>query len=183
MNCFHVNESIHFSELQGESRLKVIKKIKDYIKMTKVGRNDVCHCGSGKKYKKCCLDYEQQTERTEREHRRQRIIYGDEWSSPELKNMADALISEFPDHAVIDVSHVADSELSYKQLQLQHYTAKVVMLLERNEINEELFEERVPPFISQMALYRGAYSSIEGRDLTPVSEMIHTRLTGRKWEP
>jgi tetratricopeptide (TPR) repeat protein len=23
--------------------------------MTKVGRNDRCHCGSGKKYKKCCL--------------------------------------------------------------------------------------------------------------------------------
>lgn len=22
----------------------------------KIGRNDVCHCGSGKKYKKCCLD-------------------------------------------------------------------------------------------------------------------------------
>jgi uncharacterized protein YecA (UPF0149 family) len=21
----------------------------------KVGRNDPCHCGSGKKYKKCCL--------------------------------------------------------------------------------------------------------------------------------
>lgn len=24
--------------------------------MTKLGRNDVCHCGSGKKYKRCCLD-------------------------------------------------------------------------------------------------------------------------------
>lgn len=23
--------------------------------MTKVGRNDRCHCGSGKKYKRCCL--------------------------------------------------------------------------------------------------------------------------------
>jgi tetratricopeptide (TPR) repeat protein len=23
--------------------------------MTKMGRNDRCHCGSGKKYKKCCL--------------------------------------------------------------------------------------------------------------------------------
>ncbi len=24
--------------------------------MSKIGRNDPCHCGSGKKYKKCCLD-------------------------------------------------------------------------------------------------------------------------------
>ena len=23
--------------------------------MSKIGRNDVCPCGSGKKYKKCCL--------------------------------------------------------------------------------------------------------------------------------
>ncbi len=24
----------------------------------KIGRNDACHCGSGKKYKKCCLEHE-----------------------------------------------------------------------------------------------------------------------------
>ena len=24
----------------------------------KIGRNDQCHCGSGKKYKKCCMDKE-----------------------------------------------------------------------------------------------------------------------------
>ncbi len=24
--------------------------------MKKIGRNDPCHCGSGKKYKKCCLE-------------------------------------------------------------------------------------------------------------------------------
>ena len=26
----------------------------------KIGRNDLCHCGSGKKYKKCCLNKEQE---------------------------------------------------------------------------------------------------------------------------
>jgi uncharacterized protein YecA (UPF0149 family) len=26
-----------------------------YINTNKTGRNDPCHCGSGKKYKKCCL--------------------------------------------------------------------------------------------------------------------------------
>ncbi len=25
----------------------------------KLGRNDPCHCGSGKKYKKCCYDKDQ----------------------------------------------------------------------------------------------------------------------------
>ena len=31
--------------------------------VTKPGRNDPCTCGSGKKYKKCCLEKDQQAER------------------------------------------------------------------------------------------------------------------------
>jgi tetratricopeptide (TPR) repeat protein len=31
--------------------------------MTKTGRNDPCHCGSGKKYKRCCLQEDQEGER------------------------------------------------------------------------------------------------------------------------
>jgi uncharacterized protein YecA (UPF0149 family) len=27
-----------------------------HVNSNKVGRNDLCHCGSGKKYKKCCID-------------------------------------------------------------------------------------------------------------------------------
>lgn len=26
----------------------------------KIGRNDICHCGSNKKYKKCCLERDEQ---------------------------------------------------------------------------------------------------------------------------
>lgn len=29
--------------------------------MKKLGRNDQCHCGSGKKYKKCCLERDERT--------------------------------------------------------------------------------------------------------------------------
>ena len=29
---------------------------------TKIGRNDPCHCGSGQKYKRCCLEQDQRTE-------------------------------------------------------------------------------------------------------------------------
>lgn len=31
--------------------------------MTKTGRNEPCHCGSGKKYKRCCLQEDQEGER------------------------------------------------------------------------------------------------------------------------
>lgn len=33
---------------------KAYKKSKTVVKENKVGRNDACPCGSGKKYKKCC---------------------------------------------------------------------------------------------------------------------------------
>ena len=33
------------------------------IMATKIGRNDPCPCGSGKKYKRCCLEQDQQDQR------------------------------------------------------------------------------------------------------------------------
>ena len=36
--------------------------------MMKIGRNAPCPCGSGKKYKKCCLSNDQQTERMHSDH-------------------------------------------------------------------------------------------------------------------
>ena len=37
---------------------KVICRGKTYVvpKEAKIGRNDLCPCGSGKKYKKCCVE-------------------------------------------------------------------------------------------------------------------------------
>jgi len=37
----------------------------------KLGRNDPCHCGSGKKYKKCHLPLDEQRWAQERESRRE----------------------------------------------------------------------------------------------------------------
>lgn len=31
-----------------------------------LGRNDRCHCGSGRKYKQCCLDKDEQAQRAQR---------------------------------------------------------------------------------------------------------------------
>ncbi len=38
---------------------KIQKRSKTIIKDKKIGRNDPCPCGSGKKYKKCCLKKEE----------------------------------------------------------------------------------------------------------------------------
>jgi hypothetical protein len=145
--------------------------------MKKVGRNDNCNCGSGKKYKKCCINADVEYENTQR----QRIIYGDEYGSPELKELANCLKEHYPDHEVIDVSKVADAA-TYKPLQLQHYTKKVIMLLEKNETNKEIFQERCPDHITVMVLYRGAFECITGEVIDPVCDMIDTRLRNEVWQ-
>jgi hypothetical protein len=38
--------------------------------MKKLGRNDPCHCGSGKKYKKCCEAADLEKERADLEQHR-----------------------------------------------------------------------------------------------------------------
>jgi hypothetical protein len=57
--------------------------------MSKPGRNDACHCGSGKKYKKCCLEADQAQERISREEeqlrqrdaRQQKLDQWDSWQN------------------------------------------------------------------------------------------------------
>ena len=46
--------------------------------MTKIGRNSLCHCGSGLKYKHCCLskDEAQELEENERAGRRAENVIG-----------------------------------------------------------------------------------------------------------
>lgn len=44
-----------------ETQLKALENYKEAttgvpVTVSKIGRNDLCVCGSGKKYKKCCYD-------------------------------------------------------------------------------------------------------------------------------
>lgn len=43
-----------FNQAQRQSTPRAINKPKTFVNTNKVGRNDPCPCGSGKKYKKCC---------------------------------------------------------------------------------------------------------------------------------
>ena len=42
------------TEIESESNDKATVKVPS-VRSNKVGRNEPCSCGSGKKYKKCCL--------------------------------------------------------------------------------------------------------------------------------
>lgn len=43
-----------FTEEERKEITKEYNKSKTYVNTNKIGRNDPCPCGSGKKYKKCC---------------------------------------------------------------------------------------------------------------------------------
>jgi len=45
--------------LKEEVKIKEVK-VEKVTKRNKIGRNQKCPCGSGKKYKKCCIDKQQQ---------------------------------------------------------------------------------------------------------------------------
>ncbi len=45
----------HFSPFASAFDESLIPTHQPYISPKKIGRNDPCPCGSGKKYKKCCL--------------------------------------------------------------------------------------------------------------------------------
>ena len=58
MNPDELRQGILAMEMPSEELrmnfLKEIAEIQNGTKPKKVGRNDPCPCGSGKKYKKCC---------------------------------------------------------------------------------------------------------------------------------
>ena len=48
------------TELVAEEVQKKEVKVERVTKRNKIGRNQKCPCGSGKKYKKCCINKQQQ---------------------------------------------------------------------------------------------------------------------------
>jgi uncharacterized protein YecA (UPF0149 family) len=53
-NSIALGEAIHKANLEGEKVMSVLPT-EEQIKKKKIGRNENCPCGSGKKFKKCCL--------------------------------------------------------------------------------------------------------------------------------
>src|SRR5271165_4061784 len=50
----------HVYKEPGSMRFKIVSRIEPGdLNMAKIGRNDLCLCGSGKKYKKCCLSLDE----------------------------------------------------------------------------------------------------------------------------
>ena len=146
----------------------------------KIGRNDKCFCGSGKKYKVCCLSKAEEMKRKELE----KYTNGQEGEPSEYTKICmEYLMEEYPDHKVINITNDLRSS-NYRNYHVTNYTEKVLMVAERTPENNEVFVSRGGPECNMIVMYRGSYRSFPIDQMDQVTEsidkMIQTRLAGEE---
>lgn len=131
----------------------------------KLGRNDVCNCGSGKKFKKCC-------DGKEKEKEEEKYKKGQLTSSEKIRTTMEAFKIMYENHMIIDISNdLTDS--NYKKYQIKNYHEKVIMLAEKNSTNEKVFETRARDDTSDiMIMYKGSYRTLPFDDLGDLMKSI-----------
>ncbi len=123
--------------------------------MIKLGRNDLCHCNSGKKYKKCCLDIDDEIKKEENRYS----------PSDTMHLTMEHLQRHFPNITFVNISDILNTQ-SYRTLQLNHMKDNVCQVAERIKKNERVFKDRDPEVneYDLILLYRGAYRILHGGD-------------------
>lgn len=92
-----------------------------------VGRNDPCPCGSGRKYKKCCLERQQDesrreaTSRSARERRNEALGHALMWLRRHHEHAFFAALEEFESAAAVDGRPLAGSDDDYYKMQAMEW--------------------------------------------------------------
>lgn len=157
----------------------------------KIGRNDKCSCGSGKKYKVCCLKTHEIQKMKEKEYRDALYRQGEpinENSPQRVKAVYDWMASEpeFLVFQIIDVTNILTAE-SYRYLQLANYDESTVMIAERRDESDSVFEKRSEEYCNMMILFRGAYYVFNDLSFDSPStklairKMIHKRMNNENY--
>jgi SEC-C motif len=116
----------------------------------KVGRNDKCICGSGKKYKACCLDKPDSA----------KYIQGHE-SSEKINTIKSMFELKHPQNVFIDITKYIKDDETYRAYQLHNIQSNIVMLAERTPENESVFSTRIQdPEADVMFMYHGSYRTV-----------------------
>lgn len=115
------------------------------MKNSKINRNDPCYCGSGKKYKKCCLQKDEEVslkkifksynkmtsefeetldERTAGEIAHDNIVLSELRKGSSIKEALDAVAEKYPEEALqYDDENIEDIRIHYDYL-LNHEIIK-----------------------------------------------------------
>lgn len=119
--------------------------------MIKLGRNELCHCNSGKKYKKCCLDNDNNVKKDENKYSPSEMMY----------LTMEHLQTHFPNITFENISDILNRQ-SYRQLQLNHMHDNICQVAERITKNERVFKDRDSNDYDLILMYRGAYRVLNG---------------------
>jgi uncharacterized protein YecA (UPF0149 family) len=119
--------------------------------MSKINRNDKCICGSGKKYKICCLA----KDRVINEEKKQELL--NYVSSNKINTIKEILEANFTSHQVIDITNILTIH-SYKELQIKNFNKNIIMIAEETNNNKQIFEKRRVDLNDDiLLLYNGNY--------------------------
>lgn len=146
--------------------------------MTKIGRNDRCHCGSTRKYKVCCLFKDEDVKKQED----LKYSVGQSTFSDKIQECIQHYTQLYPDHTFINITDDLNNA-NYKTYQLRNYTNDIIMLAERTNNNETVFSSRGQDTNDIIVMFRGSYRTFDFANLsnadTAVHKMITTRLAGK----
>ncbi len=120
--------------------------------MGKIKVNDICPCGSNKKYKKCCMIADITDE----------LQTNTYTQSDELTDAIDILKQHFPEIDFVNVSTQLNTQ-TYRQLQINHINDNVCQVAERIKTNDKVFKERDKSEAGDynlLLMYRGGYRII-----------------------
>jgi SEC-C motif len=117
--------------------------------MGKIGRNDVCSCGSGKKYKKCC-----------ELNNINPYTIGETEISDKLKPVMEYLHQLNPNLTYINITNHLTIQ-SYREYQLKNMNTNIVMIAEKTQHNQIVFFDKEESSDTDVLLmYHGGYRSI-----------------------
>lgn len=145
----------------------------------KQGRNEKCNCGSGKKFKSCCLSKLEERKKEEEA----KYDNGHNDSSDKLTICAEYFREEYSDHKTIDISNYLTSD-NYRNFQIRNYNKNVIMVAEKNDSNKTVFASRGPDTNDIIIMYRGSYRTCRmdefDKYVESIDEMIQKRLAGEE---
>jgi len=129
--------------------------------MPKIGVNDLCPCGTQKKYKKCCMVNDQ----IKRQLSDEIYMSGQDTSTDKMYEVLDYYKSLFPKFSLIDITSYLNKD-NYKTFLIKNYSNKIIMFAEKTETNMEFFNSKSDSQDNDiMIMFAGGYKVIDSNNI------------------
>jgi len=136
--------------------------------MSKVGVNDLCPCGSQKKYKKCCM----KNDSIKKQLSDEIYMSGQDTSTDKMIEVLDYYKSLFPKYSLIDITSYLNKD-NYKTFLVKNYSNKTIMFAEKTDKNEEFFNSKSDSEdVDIIIMFAGGYKVIDSENILMYSDDI-----------